>query len=98
MTIRAFTFPFNNAEWFGTCELCGKENEELRPFGPNNESICFDCGMKDQKTTEKKFRERGMRDIPADEASERLSRRENIVLIGSLEEVAAVLKSISRGK
>jgi hypothetical protein len=36
------------------CELCGKK-AELRPYGPNGESICFDCGMKDEKITKKKF-------------------------------------------
>lgn len=36
------------------CELCGKE-AELRPYGPKGERICFDCGMKDQKTTERQF-------------------------------------------
>ncbi len=36
------------------CELCGKK-AELRPYGPNGESICFDCGMKDEKITMKKF-------------------------------------------
>lgn len=41
----------------GVCELCGKENEELRPYGPNNENICYDCGMKDEATTSKKFEE-----------------------------------------
>jgi hypothetical protein len=24
------------------CELCGKI-DECRPYGPNNEQICFDC-------------------------------------------------------
>ena len=37
------------------CELCGKVGE-LRPYGPNGESICFDCGMKDEKLTERQFR------------------------------------------
>ena len=41
----------------GTCQLCGKPNEELRPYGPNGESICYDCGMKDRATTERKFAE-----------------------------------------
>uniref|UniRef100_A0A6H1ZYA0 Uncharacterized protein n=1 Tax=viral metagenome TaxID=1070528 RepID=A0A6H1ZYA0_9ZZZZ len=36
------------------CELCGKI-DELRPYGPNGERICFDCGMKDEKTTAKRF-------------------------------------------
>ena len=35
------------------CELCG-DVAELRPYGPNNENICFECGMKDVKTTSKK--------------------------------------------
>jgi len=38
------------------CELCGKMGE-LRPYGPNNENICFECGMKDEKTTAKKMDE-----------------------------------------
>jgi hypothetical protein len=40
----------------GKCEFCGKQ-EELRPYGPNNESICFDCAMKDEETTKRKFEE-----------------------------------------
>jgi hypothetical protein len=38
----------------GKCEFCGVD-AELRPFGPNNESICFDCGMKDEETTRRKM-------------------------------------------
>lgn len=26
------------------CEMCGKV-DECRPYGPNNENICFDCAM-----------------------------------------------------
>lgn len=36
------------------CELCGTI-EECRPYGPNGESICFDCGMKDKEGTEKRM-------------------------------------------
>jgi len=36
------------------CELCGKR-AELRPYGPHGERICFECGMKDQATTERQF-------------------------------------------
>ena len=36
------------------CELCGKI-DELRPYGPNGENICFECGMKDEETTKKQF-------------------------------------------
>ena len=40
----------------GKCELCGKI-AELRPYGPNGERICIECGKKNMETTEKKFRE-----------------------------------------
>ena len=30
------------------CEMCG-------PYGPNDEQICFDCGMKDEETTRRKM-------------------------------------------
>lgn len=36
--------------------ICGSK-EELRPYGPNCENICFDCGMKDEKTTEKRMKQ-----------------------------------------
>ena len=38
------------------CELCGKI-DECRPYGPNSEQICYECGMKDIKTTEEKMRD-----------------------------------------
>ena len=37
-----------------SCETCGKM-AELRPYGPNGEKICFECGMKDEHTTRKKM-------------------------------------------
>lgn len=40
----------------GKCEFCGA-TDELRPYGPNNENICFDCAMKDEATTKRKFGE-----------------------------------------
>lgn len=40
----------------GKCELCGVI-DELRPYGPNGERICYDCGMKDEKTTKQKMNE-----------------------------------------
>jgi hypothetical protein len=46
----------NPHDFDGKCEMCGAQ-EELRPYGPNNENICFDCAMKDEPTTGKKFRE-----------------------------------------
>lgn len=36
------------------CEMCGII-AETRPYGPKGERICFDCGMKDEKTTSKMF-------------------------------------------
>lgn len=36
------------------CEMCGVI-EECRPYGPNGERICFECGMKDEETTRKQF-------------------------------------------
>ena len=36
------------------CELCGKI-EELRPYGPNGECVCFDCGMKNEEAATRQF-------------------------------------------
>lgn len=36
------------------CAMCGKV-EELRPYGPNGERICFDCGMKDEAMTKRRM-------------------------------------------
>ena len=38
----------------GRCEMCGKV-DELRPYGPKGERICYDCGMKNPKTTKRKM-------------------------------------------
>lgn len=38
------------------CAFCGKV-DELRPYGPNDEMICFDCAMKDEKTARRKMDE-----------------------------------------
>lgn len=37
------------------CEMCGKV-EELRPYGPNGESVCFVCAMKDEEAAERQFK------------------------------------------
>jgi hypothetical protein len=42
--------PTEDAE----CELCGKV-DELRPYGPRGENICFDCGMKNQEITDRQM-------------------------------------------
>lgn len=34
------------------CDFCGKV-DELRPYGPNGEKICYDCAMKDPETTDR---------------------------------------------
>jgi hypothetical protein len=36
------------------CELCGKV-DELRPYGPKGERICYECGMKDPETTKRQM-------------------------------------------
>jgi hypothetical protein len=36
------------------CEMCGTV-DECRPYGPNDENICFECAMKDKETTERKM-------------------------------------------
>jgi hypothetical protein len=36
------------------CEICGTI-DECRPYGPNDENICFECAMKDEATTQKKM-------------------------------------------
>ena len=36
------------------CEMCGTI-AECRPYGPNDENICFECAMKDKETTERKM-------------------------------------------
>lgn len=38
------------------CELCHKK-AETRPYGPNGERICIECGRKNPNTTERKIRE-----------------------------------------
>ena len=36
------------------CEMCGSV-DECRPYGPNDENICFDCAMKDEETAKRKM-------------------------------------------
>lgn len=38
------------------CEMCGAV-DELRPYGPNHERICFDCGMKNEELTKQRMDE-----------------------------------------
>lgn len=39
------------------CDYCGKI-AELRPYGKNGASICFECAMKDEETTKQMFAKR----------------------------------------
>lgn len=41
--------PFHEA-----CQMCGKV-DELRPYGPNGEEVCFDCAMKDEAAAKRGF-------------------------------------------
>lgn len=36
------------------CEMCGAV-DELRPYGPNGERVCFDCAMKDEPAAKRQF-------------------------------------------
>ena len=38
------------------CDLCGKI-AELRPYGPNGETVCFECGMLDEDAAKRRFLE-----------------------------------------
>jgi hypothetical protein len=38
----------------GICELC-HQVAETRPYGPNGERICYECGMKNREITEKQM-------------------------------------------
>lgn len=40
----------------GECETCG-EVDELRPYGPNGEWVCFECAMQDEEAAGEKFEE-----------------------------------------
>lgn len=39
------------------CELCGNV-DETRPYGPNGEEVCFECGQKDQEALKRGFEKR----------------------------------------
>ncbi len=47
-------FGYIAEEAHSFCMMCGN-HDELRPYGPNGERICFDCGMKDEETTRKQM-------------------------------------------
>ncbi len=37
------------------CDMCGKI-DELRPYGPSGECVCFECGMKDKTAAVRQFK------------------------------------------
>lgn len=55
MTHRKGNFVILCDESEAVCELCG-EKDELRPYGPNGERVCFDCMMKDEEAAKRQFR------------------------------------------
>ena len=52
MTKRIGNVVIIEAEEDRRCELCGKE-AETRPYGPNGERVCYECGMKNPKAVER---------------------------------------------
>ena len=48
MTERHGNVIFIGPEASQQCDLCGKI-AELRPYGPQGECVCFECGMKDEE-------------------------------------------------
>lgn len=38
----------------GECAFC-KKVDELRPYGPRGERICFDCGMENPETAKRQM-------------------------------------------
>jgi hypothetical protein len=46
--------PVIEAEGDSRCELCGKL-DETRPYGPNGERVCFECGMKDEEAAKRQM-------------------------------------------
>lgn len=36
------------------CEICGKI-DECRPYGPNHEQICFECGQLNPEITQQRM-------------------------------------------
>ena len=43
-----------NVEKPQQCDYCGKI-AELRPYGKDGATICFQCAMKDEETTKREF-------------------------------------------
>ena len=39
------------------CDMCG-QIDELRPYGPKGEDVCFDCAKKNPKAMARQFKKR----------------------------------------
>lgn len=52
MTVRVGATVYLDPEKPAPCELCGTI-AELRPYGPNGEKICFNCGNKHPEAVER---------------------------------------------
>lgn len=40
---------------YDNCETCDAQDIELRPYGANGEWICWQCGMKDEEMSKRRF-------------------------------------------
>lgn len=54
MSKRVGKFFYASPQADAVCDLCGK-TAELRPYGPNGENICYECGMKNEAATKAAF-------------------------------------------
>ena len=54
MTVRIGNVVLLAPERPQQCDDCGKI-AELRPYGPGGSMVCFECGMKDEEGTTRRF-------------------------------------------
>lgn len=54
MSFRVGDIPVICEEPDAKCEMCGKI-EELRPYGPKGERVCFTCAMKDEAAAKRQM-------------------------------------------
>lgn len=55
MTKRIGDTVYSYQELSQQCDFCGKI-EELRPYGPNEECLCFECAMEDPEAARARFK------------------------------------------
>lgn len=56
MPLKIINEKITYVEDVGVCEMCGEPDELREAYGPNDERICYECGMKDEELTKRKFR------------------------------------------